>query len=166
LRHSKKNDLRTDKGITIHISSEQIFTWNRTRRLMAMELAGGGSRSQIDHLLMRRRYLMVAADLGREGAAVANRRGSGEELARTEQEELAPNLAAVRSPRSDVPYNGASAVTLASDHAPLPWPHERHGFPLSLHSMPLKEVFFCKYIHLYIYYTPASVVRAWTHGRQ
>jgi hypothetical protein len=72
---------------------------------------------------------MVAADLGREGAAVANRQGSGEEVARAEQEELTPSLAAGRSPRAlprdDIPYNGASAIALASEHAPLPSPHER-----------------------------------------
>jgi hypothetical protein len=69
----KKSDLRNDRGITIRISSEQILTWDRIIRLIPIELAGGGSRSQIDHLLMRRRCLMVAADLGREGAAAANR---------------------------------------------------------------------------------------------
>ena len=99
---------------------------------MTIELAGGGSRSQIDHLLMRRRCLMVAEDLGREGAAVANRQGNGEELACAEQEKLAPSLATGRSPRAllgdDVPYNGASAVVLASEHAPLPSPHQRTAF--------------------------------------
>jgi len=52
--------------------------------------------------------------------------------ARAEQEELAPSLAAGRSPRTpledDVPYKGASAVVLASEHAPLPSPHQRTAF--------------------------------------
>jgi hypothetical protein len=90
---------------------------------------------------MCRCCLMVAADLGREGAAAANRQGSGEEVAHVEQEELAPSLAAGRSPRAqpgdDVPYNGASAVAPRED-----------GFPVLLHSMPLEGVFSAN-IHLY-----------------
>jgi hypothetical protein len=37
-----------DMGITIHISSEQILTGDRTARLIPIELAGGRSRSQIE----------------------------------------------------------------------------------------------------------------------
>ena len=52
--------------------------------------------------------------------------------ARAEQEELAPSLAAGRSPRAplgdDVPYNGASTVVLVSEHAPLSSPHQRTVF--------------------------------------
>ena len=145
-------------GIIIHISSkqffssEQIFTWNKTTRLMTIEIAGGGSRSQIDHLLMRRRCLMVAADLGREGAAVANRQGNGEELACAEQEKLAPSLATGRSPRAllgdDIPYNGASTVVLASEHAALPLPHERTAFLSRFIQCHLRGCFFYKYTSL------------------
>ena len=115
---------------------------------MTIELAGGGSRSQIDHLLMRHRCLMVAADLGREGAAVANRQGSGEELARTEQEELAQSFVAGRSPRSDVPYNRASVVALASKHVPLPSPHEGTT-SLSRFIQCRRRGCFCKYTSLH-----------------
>ena len=118
---------------------------------MTIELAGGGSRSQIDHLLMRRRCLVVAADLGREGVAVANRQGNGGELVRAEQEELTLSLAAGRSPRGplgdDVPYNGASAAVLVSEHAPLPSPHQRTAF-LSRFIQCHRRGCFCEYISL------------------
>ena len=119
---------------------------------MTIEIAGGGSRSQIDHLLMRRCCLMVAADLGREGAAVANRQGNGEELACAEQEKLAPSLATGRSPRAplgdDIPYNGASAVVLASEHAALPLPHERTAFLSRFIQCHPRGCFFYKYTSL------------------
>ena len=126
---------------------------------MTIEIAGGGSRSQIDHLLMRRRCRMVAADLGREGAAVANRQGNGEELA--------PSLVAGRSPRAplgdDILYNGAYAVALASEHAPLPSSHEpssheRTAFLSCFIQCHRRECFLQIYIS--IDGTPASVVRA------